>query len=257
VSGGPEVRLERRGAVALLQMKDGKANTFDLGFLRDLGAAFDEARLHDGRAVVLTGSGAIFSGGVDLFQVLDGGHRYVAELLPLLRKTLEMVFDFPLPVVAALNGHALAGGCILALACDHRVAADRAMKLGIPELVAGVPFIYIGIEIARSALAEGALRDLVYSGRALGLEEALRAGMVDEIVPADRVLERAVEVAEELARIPGVSFGITKHQLRLSALDRCARLGTAADDRTVQAWSAPETHAALRSYLERILGRRS
>jgi enoyl-CoA hydratase len=254
MSRSPEVRLERRGALALLRMDDGKANTFDLDLLRDLGEAFEEARRQDAGALVLTGGGRIFSAGVDLHQVLAGGRGYLAEFLPVLKRTLEAIFSYPLPVVAALNGHALAGGCILALACDHRVAAEGPARLGIPELRAGVPFISIGLEIARSALSEQVLRDLVYTGRSLGLEEALRLGVVDVVVPADDLLERAFETAGRLAAIPTTSFGIVKRQLRLPILDRCARLEDA-DKGVLDAWAAPEVHVAVHSYLEATLGR--
>jgi len=105
-------------------------------------------------AVVLTGSGPSFSAGVDLKRIVEGGPRYVERFLPALSAALLAVFDHAKPVVAAVNGHALAGGCVLAAACEMRLMSGG--TIGLAELAAGVPFPTVPLEVMRHAVGPGA-----------------------------------------------------------------------------------------------------
>src|SRR5262249_50428352 len=154
------------------------------------------------QAVVLTGTGSIFSAGVDLFRLTREGADYVRQLLPLLSRFLRALFGFPRPVVAAVNGHAIAGGCIIALACDARVMAAGGGRIGVPALLVGVPFPTAAVEIVRFAVPPDHLQSLIYTGRTLPVEDALDAGLVDEVVAPDALLTRAEEMAQQLALIP-------------------------------------------------------
>ena len=104
---------------------------------------------------------------------------------------------FPKPMVAAINGHAIAGGCILAAACDHRIMVEGNGRIGIPELAVGVPFPALPLQIMSARLADGALRDLVFTGRTVQIDEAMALGLIDEKCPAGMLLDRAQEVARE------------------------------------------------------------
>ena len=115
--------------VAVLTMTHGKANALDIEFCDALAARFDDLRKADAKAVVLTGRGKIFSAGVDLKRLSAGGAEYTRRFLPTLHRLYEAVFFHPKPVVAAVNGHAIAGGCVLACCADRRLMA-RARGLG-------------------------------------------------------------------------------------------------------------------------------
>jgi enoyl-CoA hydratase len=112
----------------------------------------------------LTGTGSIFSAGVDLFRITRDGPDYVRTVVPLLSRVLCKLFAFRMPVVAALNGHAIAGGCVIALAADVRLMAERAGKIGVPELLVGVPFPAAALEVVRFAVPRDKLQSLIYSG---------------------------------------------------------------------------------------------
>jgi enoyl-CoA hydratase len=247
------VHVEPHDTTAVIRLEHGKANALDIELLRDVRDAIRRAREGGARAAVLTGTGSIFSAGVDLFRVADGGDAYASEFIPALAATLLELFEYPLPVVAAVNGHAIAGGCILACACDYRLMAEGKGTIGIPELLVGVRFPTVAIEILRHSVPAHHLQVLVYSGRTCAPGEAHERGLVDEVVAADRLLARALEIAGGMGRIPGDVFAATKHALRRDALDRIRR--SAAGDDAVRGWSHPDTRKRIREYLDATIPR--
>jgi len=162
----------------------------DVEFCEAIAARFEELKKSKARAVVLTGEGKIFSAGVDLVRALEGGAGYFHKFLPALSKAFVTVFFFPKPVVAAVNGHAIAGGCVLACCADRRLMAKGASRIGIPELLVGVPFPVVPLEIMRFATHASRLQALAYRGLTLTAGDALQYGLVDSVTDADRLLDR-------------------------------------------------------------------
>ncbi len=243
------IHRDDRDGIAVLRMEHGKANVFDVELIDDLRRAFAGAT--DARAVVLTGTGAIFSAGVDLFRIVNGGADYVKQFLPAFAAVLHEVFAFERPVVAAVNGHAVAGGCILACACDHRVMAAGSGRIGVPELLVGVPFPTLAIEIVRYVVPSHHAQELVYTGRTCEPDEAKARGLVDQVVPAEQVNDRAFEVASALARIPSDAFAVTKRALRAPAIERI--VGDPSAEHIRELWMSNGTRAAIQAYLDRTL----
>ena len=129
------MELTEQGGVAVMRLGDGKANAMSLEFCEALTARFQE--LSSSRPVVLTGTGRIFSAGVDLLRLSEGGASYVHKFLPALCAMFASVFSHAAPVVAAINGHAIAGGCVLACAADRRLMArEEAAAIKVPVLIA-------------------------------------------------------------------------------------------------------------------------
>lgn len=244
------ITLERHHDVAVLRIDHGKANTLDSRSCRDLVLRLEE--VSEARAVVLTGTGRIFSAGVDLKRIHDGGAAYVSEFLPLLSDALLAVFGCPRPVVAALNGHAIAGGAVLAAACDHRVLG--AGTIGVTELLVGVPFPLAALEILRCAYGTAPLPSLTYSGSTYGGEDALARGLVDELVAPEAVLERALAVATRLGELPAEPFAHTKAQIRQPFHERIAEYRHTDDPEVERLWRSPAALAAVKSYVDGVLG---
>lgn len=146
------------GSIAILRMEHGKVNAMDTEFMAGMNKELSDLESASISAVIITGMGKVFSAGVDLFRVLDGGRDYLEVFLPALTETFIKLFTFPKPVIAAVNGHALAGGCILVCACDYRIMADGPGTIGVPELHVGVPFPTIAIEIMRFVLPNNYLQ---------------------------------------------------------------------------------------------------
>jgi enoyl-CoA hydratase len=246
------IDLVRRGRLAVLEIRHGKANAIDLEFCEALGRRLEDARESGVAAVVITGEGRMFSAGVDLLRVVDGGAPYVRAFLPAFRSVFETLFDYPMPVVAAVNGHAIAGGCVLACAADYRLMAAGTARIGVPELLVGVPFPTVAFETVRSA-GSSRLRHLIFTGRTLLPEEALAAGMVDSVVGPETLFDEAVRTAGQLADRPLAAFVLTKRQFRAAAMARIAANRETVDREVEDLWCADSTLRTIRSYVERTL----
>ncbi len=250
------IHREDRDDVAVLRMEHGKANAVDTDLFAGFNAELDAVEDSQTRALVLTGTGSMFSAGVDLFRVLEGGADYLADFLPALSSTVRRLFTYPRPIVAAVNGHAIAGGCILAAACDRRVMNRDKGQIGVTELLVGVPFPADALEVLRFQLPARHVQSLVYSGRTLSAAEALELGMVEETADAGAVLDQACRAAQRLAAIPADAFAISKRQIRQPALERMQALAAATDEQVLEVWSRPETLAGIQAFLDRTVGKK-
>jgi enoyl-CoA hydratase len=250
------IERERHGAVEVVRMQRPPVNALDVEFLEALEGVLQDLEGSDAGAVVLTGTGRCFSAGVDLRRVVAGGAAYVRELVPRIESCFLRLFAFPRPVVAAINGHAIAGGCVLAFACDHRIMVDGEATIGVPELVVGVPRPVLALEEVRFAVPHFRAQELVYSGRTMGPEEAHRIGIVEETIEPEHLLQAALESAGRLGGMPAEAFRMAKLQLRGPSLDHAARRGAEQDRRVVDGWAAPETLQAIADYLDRTVGKR-
>jgi len=245
------IEVDVRDEVTILRMADGKANTMSLEFCQAMTARFVELKSSPARAVVLTGAGHIFSAGVDLLRLLDGGVPYVTKFVPALSAMLAAVFFCPKPVVAAVNGHAIAGGCVLACAADRRLMAREGGRIGVTELLVGVPLPTAALEIMRNAVAPQHFEEAIFTGATYAPLEALGRGLVNEIVEPDALLERAIAAAKALAALPAGAFTVTKAQIRRLALERIEQDAHASEIERI--WASPETLAHIRDYVARRL----
>lgn len=239
--------------IAILKIDYGPVNALDAELLAALCDALDAIERSAAKGIGVTGSGAAFSAGADLLRLLGEGSDYVERARPHAGRAFERMFLISLPMVAAINGHAIAGGCVLALACDHRITVAGEHRLGLAELKAGVPFPVWALEIVRFAVPPPHLQRLIYSGRLATPEEALTIGLVDEIVPPDSLMERSVDMARRLASIPAATFALTKRTLREPFAERARRTGSI-DDEGMAIWASSETRESVRRFIERTLG---
>ena len=161
--------VEKNSDVEILHMQYGPANAMDLNFCVELRKKVRELAESSSRAIVLTGQGKIFSAGVDLPQLLEGGVDYVRQFLPALDDLLETLFFCDKPLVAAVNGHAIAGGCLVACCTDQRLMAAGKGQIGVPELRVGVPFPAVALEIMRARTNPDFVAEVILSGATYAL----------------------------------------------------------------------------------------
>jgi enoyl-CoA hydratase/carnithine racemase len=249
------INTQHVGDVTIVQVAHGKVNALDVELLDALTDCFGSLEKSEGGAVILTGAGKAFSAGVDLFRVLDGGSAYASQLIPALSRAFEAVFRFPRPVVAAVNGAAIAGGCVLACACDRRLMSDAGAPIGASELVVGVPFPAAALEVMRHACGDHT-EEVILTGRLYAGGDAIAVGLIHELVAAEQLDERAREVADELSRLTPDGYRLAKQLLRGPALARMA--DAAANDAEVERiWASQVTAQAIRDQLEKTVARRT
>jgi enoyl-CoA hydratase len=238
--------LEERGEVAIMRLAHGKVNALDLELLLAITEAI--RAVDQDRAVVITGSGSVFSAGVDLRRIVAGGPSYVREFLPALSQATMAIFDHRGPVVAAVNGHAIAGGCVIAAACDVRLMSQG--TIGLAELSVGVPFPVVPMEIMRHAVGP-AVGHLVLTAELLDPSQARSIGLVQHVCEPQALLDSAADTARRMGRTPADVFSVSKRQLQQPARDRiAARSGD--EEAVAQIWSSDRTRDAIARYLDAL-----
>lgn len=246
--------IERKDVdgVRILKLAHGKVSAIDIEFGEAIAREFADAMDASVKAVIVTGSGSSFSAGVDLFRLIKEGSDYAQRFLVVLDRFLEQTLTFPKPVVAAINGHAIAGGCIIAAACDHRIMVEGNGRIGIPELAVGVPFPALPLQIMAARLSSAALRDLVFTGRTVTVDEAKTLGLIDEKCPQGLLMDRAQEVARKLMEIPANAFALTKEAFYAPVLEQTKRLADL-NARVADQWLQQHTYDTIRAYLDRTI----
>jgi enoyl-CoA hydratase len=247
------IRRERLDRIEVVRLEHGKANVLDLELANGIDEVFRELESSDAGAVVLTGRGSIFSAGVDLFRVLDGGPSYVEDFLPALERMMRRVFLFPRPLVTAINGHAIAGGCLLAICGDFRIMAEGRGRIGVPELLVGVPFPPFALEMLRFSVSPVVLQRMVYGGETVEAVVAREGGVVDEVVLADDLETVALSDARRLAELDREVFAVTKTQLRTAVVEAAAPWEAA--ENAANVWSSGAARDRIRLYLDRTIGK--
>jgi enoyl-CoA hydratase len=205
------VRVERRGDLALVRIDRPPANAMDRRLLAEGQEVVARLREEAPRAVVITGRDGFFSAGADLKLAPTLDQNAQREMVAGINGLFAAWYTLPLPVVAAVNGHAIAGGLILALCADYRVGA-RHGRFGLTELAVGLPYPVVALAVVRAELSPPAARRLALGAELVGHEEALALGCLDEL--ADDALARALEVAARLAEFPPDAYAAAKAGLR-------------------------------------------
>lgn len=227
---------ERRGPVLVLHLDDGKANALGFELIAAIRSAIAEAESDDEiGAVVVHGRDGRFSGGFDLGVMRGGDLAQMGSLVADGGELVRLLWGSGVPVVAACTGHALAAGALMLLGCDVRIGADVDAKIGLNEVAIGMVLPDWAITIAVERLSKRHLHRATANARVTGPGEAIDAGFLDEVVPADTVLDRAVEVATELAgTLHPASYAGTVAKARGAVLDRMGEQ-VAADRAAVRA----------------------
>jgi enoyl-CoA hydratase len=200
---------------AVLRLSKPPVNALWVDLLDELAEACAGEVEAGARAIVLTGAGSCFSAGIDTKAAAVADADTQVAGVHAINRTVKTLFGLPIPVVAAVNGHALGGGLVIPLACDLVLATSAPCKLGLNEVAAGVPFPAVALAAVRARLAPPVFNNLCLTGRTFGPQEALALGVVDEVCGGD-LLERAGAVAAELAGYP--AYGRVKEQVRREQL---------------------------------------
>lgn len=232
------------GGVRVLTLDRPPANALDESLLTGLGQALETAADDDAvRALVLTGAGAFFSGGFDLAAPRRDAAAARA-LQGLYRDTHLRLLAFPKPTVAMVGGHAIAGGLILVLACDYRLGLDGPYRLGLNEVAIGASFPKIAFEIVRLRLAHARASELLLGAALYPAAQAIRLGVVDELLPAETLTATVLRRAARLGGFPRDAYAHTKAALVATTVARVEGETEAEVARAAAVWTTAESRVA-------------
>lgn len=203
--------------IAVVRMDDGKANALAIPLIDGVLAALARAEA-EAKAIVLAGRAERFCAGFDL-RVMWSGPEHATALLVRGSELLLRLYDAAIPLVIACTGHALAGGALVVLTGDLRIGAQGAFKIGLNEVSIGMPVPVLAMELARDRLAKHELTRAALLSTIYAPDDALRAGFLDEVVPADQLLARAKQEAVRLGALAKSAFRATKTRLRRATIE--------------------------------------
>ena len=212
------VSVQTSGGVAVVGVDRPPANAISVELLDELVAALEGLAADAPAAVVIAGRVGFFSAGVDLKAVPAYGPQEQRRMVTGINRMVLATYGMSCPVIAAVTGHAIAGGLVLALCADLRIASLEG-RYGLTEIKVGVPYPQAAIGVVRAELTSHAARKLVLSNQLIDPPEALRLGLFDEVLAPDAVLSRAMELATETAAFPADVYAATKSELRGRRLD--------------------------------------
>ena len=207
------VNLEVDGGIGTIRLDRPPMNALNVQVQEELRAVAHEASSRvDVRAVVIYGGPKVFAAGADIKEMAEMSYTDMVDRSAALSSAFTAVARIPKPVVAAVTGYALGGGCELSLCADYRVAADSA-KLGQPEILLGVIPGAGGTQRLARLVGPSKAKDLCFTGRFVGAEEALRIGLVDQVVPADAVYDAARAWAEQFVGAASYALRAAKESI--------------------------------------------
>jgi len=247
------IKLRRTDTTAIIELARGKGNALDTSFLEEIRATFAGLRDDLPRGVVLTAEGNIFCAGLDLLTLAEIDRDGLVALVSALVATMREIFSFPRPVVAAINGHAMAGGALLSLACDQRLMVMGEGKWGLTEAQMGLVVPASLVEMTRYSLPRPVLEKLLYGGQAYPAFKVREMGVLDDLVEHADLLSEAEAVIEAWTPVPA-AFGDIKARLKgptLAAMDLVADR----DQEFVDRWFSPAVRQRIQAAVARLTDR--
>lgn len=238
------VNLEAIGNVAVLRLQNGVINAINPQMVDELSRAVGTVR-REARGVVLSGREKFFCIGFDLPELLNLKQDSMARFFDSFNALCLELFALPLPTACAVSGHAIAGGCILALTCDYRFAAQGKTQLGLNEIQLGIPVPYLADMLLRDIVGSRNAGEMIYRGRFMPVADARDIGLIDEIVAVDELEARAVDNIAELAGLSQDAFAEAKANRIEPIRRRYENEHAAKADAFLRCWFSPPVQELL------------
>jgi enoyl-CoA hydratase/carnithine racemase len=248
------ISFEKRGKVALVWLDRSITNAINLSCVKALRATIEGIGSDPEVAgIVLSSSSAnFFSIGFDIPELFDLSREEFGNFYRAVNQMCLELYALPKPTVAAITGHAIAGGCILALCCDYRFIAKGRKLIGLNEVKLGVPVPYPADRMLREIIGMRPAREVMEAGEFYSPEQALELGLVDRVLPLERVVEEAVEMADELGALPGVAYGMIKGNRVENILAEIKERGAEKEKAFIECWYADQTRELLREAIKKF-----
>lgn len=239
--------------VMVLRLEGGKANAMTSEVLDTIERMIDELDRSPAGAAVLTGYDRFFSAGLAIPKLVDLDRPAMRMFIERFARSMMRVFACEKPIVAAINGHAIAGGCVLALMCDWRILADEPkLAIGLNETRLGIGLPAIVVEPLRSQVPPTSLVPIALEGRLFDSRQALAVGLVHELVAPAELAARAHAKASELAALPPDGMAQIKRALRAPILDAILRTSAVETERWLDSWFSDAAQTQIRAIAEKL-----
>ena len=241
------VHVSKDGEIATVTLSRGKVNALKEPMVEEITKFLqDLATDNEVKSIIFTGSGKFFSFGFDVPEFLDYSKNDFIRFLEKFTDFYTYLFLFPKPVVAALNGHAIAGGCMLATACDFRLMVTGKAKISLNEITFGASVLAGSVEMLRYCAGSRNAQSILYGGAMYSAEEAFQLGLVDQISTEDTLAEDAKKVAQKLAQKDSSAFRSIKHLLRKPVAQQMIKREKDAILEFVDIWYSEQTWENLK-----------
>lgn len=231
-------------------------NALNHALVKELRAAIEQAPASGARAIVLSGSPGMYSAGLDVPELLSYGRATMSRFWQDFFALLQSIALSPVPVAAAITGHSPAGGAVLAIFCDHRVAAEGKFKIGLNEVQVGLPVPRVILAALVRLVGHRQAERLAVRGMLVSPEEALAAGLVDQVVPPDEVIPRAITWCREGMKLPTAAMDITRRTLRGDFRKLFDELSEGTREEMTSVWFSDEPQKTLKALVEQLAARK-
>jgi 3,2-trans-enoyl-CoA isomerase len=233
--------------IATLTLHRGKVNALNESVIRELRARLDELATDDStRAIVLTGHGEFFSFGFDVPNLYPLPREDLTRFIHLFTDLYTTLYSYPKPVIAALNGHTIAGGCMIATACDRRLMAEGPAKISLNEITFGASVFAGSVEVLQACVGQRNAEEVLLSGAMYSPHEAMSLGLVDRVVAAAELMSMALDEARILASRDTTVFSALKMLLREPNVEAMRRRESESIRKFVDIWYSEPTRRQLR-----------
>ncbi|MEN6439059.1 MAG: enoyl-CoA hydratase/isomerase family protein [Syntrophobacter sp.] len=242
------VTLKKEFGIATIVLARGKVNALNETVVEEIGNHLARIETDDSLgSIILTGHGKFFTFGFDIPGFLNHTREEFAAYLHTFTGLCARIFTYPKPVIAALNGHTIAGGCMLATACDFRLMVTGGAKISLNEINFGSSVFAGSVEILKHCVGARNAERILYSGKMFTAEEAAGLGLVDRVTSAENLLPEAMDVAREFAAKSGAAFAEIKKLLRNPLAEAIAARERTFIEEFIRIWYSPQTWENLRA----------
>jgi 3,2-trans-enoyl-CoA isomerase len=241
------ISISKDSGIAIMTLNRGKVNALNEPLIEQLNSSFisledDEAV----KAIIITGQGKFFSFGFDIPEFFSYSKESFTRYLIKFTQLYTSMFLFPKPIVAALNGHAIAGGCMLSLACDYRIMVSEKAKISLNEISFGAIVFSGSIELLKYCVNQRNAESILFSGKMYSAEEAIRLGLIDQISSFEKLLDDSKKIARELSNNDKEVFRGMKNLLRKPVVEEMKKREMDSIREFVDIWYSKETRKNLK-----------
>jgi len=244
------------GEVLELRLQRPPVNALDPDLVNALRAAVEAAPSQGARALVVSGTPGMFSGGLDVSTLLkldrDAMLRFWDDFFLMLRS----IAVSPIPIAAAITGHSPAGGAVISIFCDTRIAAQGKFKIGLNEVQVGLPVPRLILSAFTRLVGQRQAERLAVHGLLISPEEALEVGLVDQVVPAEEVIPRAIDWCRTGLALPQKALHATRASLRADYTRLFDSLAASTREEMVEVWFSEEAQRVLKALLEQLAAKK-